>query len=81
MLVETSGSGVNWTAPEDLDAEQLDFTINGPASPGISSGHPEVVNAAFCDGSVRVIHSSTSPDAVRAMATIAGGESIPGVSY
>ena len=81
MLVEVYNSGVNWSAPDDLDSQQINFTINGIASPGISSGHPDVVNAALCDGSVRAISDSTDPETVKAMATIAGGEATPVVNY
>jgi prepilin-type processing-associated H-X9-DG protein len=41
------------------------------------SNHSNIVNFVFCDGSVRSLNSTLSPNILVMMATIAGGEVIP----
>ena len=67
--------------PRDLDVSQMPMTINSKpatkaASPGISSGHPRVAQAARVDGSIFAIIDDTPPATLRAMLTIAGGEQV-----
>jgi hypothetical protein len=81
LLVEVHNSGIHWMEPRDLDASQMAMAINAnPARkgviPGISSGHPGVAQAAMADGSVRALPDDTPPATVRAMLTIAGGETV-----
>jgi hypothetical protein len=81
LIVEVHKSGIHWMEPRDLDASQMPMTINARpaakgASPGISSGHPGVAQAARADGSVFAIDEDTPPATVRAMLTIAGGETV-----
>ena len=40
------------------------------------SFHSGVVNAAFGDGSVRVLRDSLDPLVIKALATVAGGENV-----
>ena len=68
---------VCWAEPEDLHFDKLNFTINGSKRQEISSYHRHGANAAFCDGSVRLLKNSTNPQLVKAMLTIDGGEPIP----
>ena len=77
MVVEVANSLVCWAQPEDLNFDELKFTINGAKRHEISSHHRHGANVAFCDGSVRLLKNSTNPHLVKAMLTIDGGESIP----
>jgi prepilin-type processing-associated H-X9-DG protein len=77
MLVEVADSLVYWAQPEDLNFDELKFTINGNKRHEISSYHRAGANVALCDGSVRLLKESTNPHLVRAMLTIDGGEHIP----
>ena len=78
LVVETSGGGMNWMEPRDLDASQISFQINNPAeSGGIKSKHPAGANALLCDGSTRFLDDMTPSQTVKDMSTIAGGEAVP----
>jgi len=79
LLVEVSGSGVKWTEPVDLNAAEIDFSINDGSGEGIRSDHVIGVNVLFCDGSVRMLGSENDPQQIKAMTTIAGGEGVDGV--
>ncbi len=41
---------------------------------GELNGHGDHVKAVFCDGAVHELPDTTTPEDVRAMVTIAGGE-------
>jgi Protein of unknown function (DUF1559) len=71
LIVENRGLNIHWMEPRDLDFDTMDWTIDSPH--GVSSKYdsPAVV---FLDGSVRRLSKKLSPEAVRAMATIAAGD-------
>jgi hypothetical protein len=74
-IVEAADSTTWWAEPADLDFNTLSFTVNGGGKKTqISSYHRDGVNAAFCEGPIRLLRSSTNPQLVRAMLTIDGGE-------
>lgn len=75
LLVEMAGSGIHWMEPKDLLWEETNFWINGTG--GISSEHDGGAHVMMCDGTVEFIGEDTLPGDVRAMATRAGGESVP----
>jgi hypothetical protein len=84
MLVEVADSSTWWAEPEDLSYEQISCRINHSKRLGISSYHPDGVNAAFCGehadkqgGVVRFLKDDTNPQLVKAMLTIDGGENAP----
>ena len=62
---------VHWMEPRDLEFDTMDWTINSPN--GISSKY-DLPAAVFVDGSVRRLSKKFTPDALRALATIDGGE-------
>ena len=76
MIVEVADSGIQWTEPRDLNAEEVSFQVGGGMGEGIGGNHPRVTNALFCDGAVHSIHESIAPELLRAMTTIAGGEDV-----
>jgi prepilin-type processing-associated H-X9-DG protein len=79
MIVEVARSGTHWAKPGDLNAEEIGLAPDRQTGRAVRNGHPAGVNAVFCDGSVRMLPETTAPEDLRAMATIAGGEPLPGV--
>ena len=75
LIVENRGMNIPWMAPRDLDFDTMDWAIDSPR--GISSRY-NLPGAVFLDGSVRTLSKKLSPDAVRAMTTIAGDEKFKG---
>jgi prepilin-type processing-associated H-X9-DG protein len=65
VVVEASGSGINWMQPSDLS----DLSLAG-------SMHPSGMNAAYADGSVQFIPSTIAPETLEALSTISGGEDV-----
>jgi prepilin-type processing-associated H-X9-DG protein len=76
LVVEVRNSGIHWAEPRDLHVDQMPPGINAAAGQGISIDHPDGVNVALVDGSVRFLPSTTPPEQIRAMLSIAGGEEI-----
>lgn len=76
LVVEACGTGVNWAEPKDLAASNVSFPLGtgGGASP--DSYHPGGLNAALCDGSVRFLSDSISPQTFQALLTKGGAEVI-----
>ena len=68
--------GIAWMEPRDLHVRQMNCQINAPAGQGISSKHPGGAQVVWCDGSASFLPDSASPDTVRAIITVAGGERI-----
>jgi prepilin-type processing-associated H-X9-DG protein len=78
MVVEVSGTGVNWAQPQDLDASTVTYPLGSGAGNSPGSNHPGGLNAALCDGSVRFISDNISPQTFNALMTKAGAEMISG---
>ena len=76
MLVEMSNSGVNWMEPVDWDTTTASFTIDDGSPGELRSEHPGLVNVGFADGSVRSLSNDESPENLKAMTTINGGEMV-----
>ena len=72
LMVVEAKEAVPWTAPEELPFD--------PERPtpffGAGSVHPGGMNALFGDGSVQFLRTSMTPEVLRGMITIAGGEII-----
>ncbi len=75
LLIEIADSSVHWADPRDIDLEKLCRGISSRKAP-LASHHRAGTNALFVNGYVRFLPSECSAEAVRAMATIAGGEVI-----
>lgn len=65
QIVWTEPRDLDWSAPEAL-AEILNILSAGP--------HPQGVNAAFVDGSVRTLSPRIEPRLLKALLTATGGE-------
>jgi hypothetical protein len=76
MVVEVTNVEIPWTAPQDLDVRTMSFRINDPKRPGISSKHPGGANVSLADTGKRFLFESITPEALKALTTIAGGEGI-----
>ena len=76
MLVEVASSDINWMEPRDLDVGTMSFQINEFSPRSISSYDPYSPNFLFADGMCRRLKPSTSPQTLKALMTINGGESI-----
>jgi hypothetical protein len=73
LIVENKGAEVHWMEPRDLSFAQMDFTLNSPN--GISTRFVEPA-VSMADGSVRALTKETTPDILRAMLTVNGGEKL-----
>jgi len=62
----------------DGSAAGTDCAINCSNQFGVYSFHPGGANVAFADGSVRMLATATTPTALAALVTRAGGEVVPG---
>ena len=72
-IVENQGANVHWMEPRDLALAEMDFTVNSPR--GVSSKYddPAVV---MLDGSIYRFRRDLSPETLRALLTIGGGEPV-----
>lgn len=75
-FVEVVNSGINWLKPQDLQAEELDFRLDAPGV--FSKVYANGRNCLLANGQVAFLYSDRKPGEVRAMFTIAGGESLVG---
>lgn len=90
LVVETAASPPNWFEPRDLTVDQLIAGLNDPEFPTLANRHVarprwfwqeadrsyRYTNVFMADGSLRRIPADTSPEALRAMLTINGGENV-----
>jgi hypothetical protein len=76
MIVEVANSGIKWSEPRDLKADEISFRINDGSARGISSHHVNGACVLMCDGSVHFLSSGTAAEQIKAMTTIAGGEAV-----
>lgn len=83
MVAEAAEASLNWLEPRDLNTRKMEFCGNAISEKGqpdalkISSCHASVVNALFCDGSVRTLSRETlSAKELKAMTAIDGGEGV-----
>jgi len=87
LVVETTGSGIDWMEPRDLSFDDARTGIRPPGQAGISSHHmrhhgyfyhdePGGANVAMADGSVDFLPERITPATVEAMLTIDSGDPI-----
>lgn len=69
LVIESTDSPHNWSAPRDLTLQQI-------VSAGLSSNHSAHVNAFFADFRTRRVRTDLAPSTLRALLTVSGGENI-----
>jgi len=71
LAIEANDSQATiWTKPRDFELNE------GQSLEGIAGLHDGGFYAAWCDGSVQFVLNATSPEAIRALFTIDGAESV-----
>jgi prepilin-type processing-associated H-X9-DG protein len=73
-VVEVTNVEIPWTAPIDLDARTMSLRINDANGNGISAMHWGQANISFLDGSYLRLEQAISPQDLKALTTISGGE-------
>ncbi len=76
LVVEVADSGIHWMEPRDFHVLQMSTTINSPAGQGISSKHPGGAQVGLADGSTSFVPEDWTPQTLKALLTIDGGETI-----
>jgi hypothetical protein len=76
VLVEVASANVHWAQPGDLDVSAMSLKINDPKRLGISTVGKRGAAVAFADGRVVHLQESLSPQTLKALLTISGGEKI-----
>jgi hypothetical protein len=82
LLVEIVAAGIHWMEPRDLDWTTMSFQLNDPNRPSISSNHPfgrgsySGPHVLTVDDRVSALPETLTPETLRALLTIAGGEKI-----
>jgi hypothetical protein len=82
MVVEVVGAGIHWMEPKELDWDTMSFRLNDPTNPSISSNHPFAnslyggPHAVMVDDMIRLLPADITPDSIKALLSIAGGERI-----
>lgn len=77
LVVEVRNSGIGWSEPRDLNADEMSFTINDAVHLSISSPFPDGAAVLLCDGSTVFLWVKTTLETVRALTTRNGGERLP----
>lgn len=77
LVTEAPVAGIVWTAPKDLNATRMQFTINTGSTGEMGSYHPDGINTVMADGTVRFFNENFPIDYLQAMSTQQGGEDIP----
>jgi len=77
LIVETKGLNVPWLEPSDLNFATMEFKINSPSGNGIGSYHPGIACAWTAGGGRHFFRDATTPETIRALLTVAGGEKVP----
>jgi hypothetical protein len=77
LLFEVASLDIPWAAPPRLDLDQAIelFKKSDPHGPS-TRHHPPNISALFADGSVRSLPATISPETMRALLTINGGEKV-----
>lgn len=78
MLVEIDNSDILGYEPRDLHIHTMSFLINDPdrSQPCMGNRRAKGAWVGMVDGSVKFIPENTPPETLKAMLTIAGGETI-----
>jgi len=74
MVVEIANSGIHWMEPKDLDVAKMPLAIDAKSGKSTSSKHAGGANVAYADGHIEYLRDGLSPEVLRALLTIHGGE-------
>lgn len=69
LVIEVMNSGIHWTEPRDM-------TLDEVLTRGVSSPHPGHFNAMFADGLVHKIRKDIDREALKALLTVDGAETV-----
>jgi hypothetical protein len=76
IVVEVVGAGIHWMEPKELDRGTMSFRLNDRTQPSVSSNHTFGPHVLTVDDMVTRLRRDLSPETLRALLTIAGGERI-----
>ena len=76
MLAEIANSRIPWLAPVDLSVETMSFRVNDPHQLGISSANWRQPYVKFASGPTYELNGTLTPESLKALTTISGGERI-----
>ena len=78
LVVECCGLDVHWAEPRDLHLDTMNVSVNAGDDEGISSNHVwRGAHVAMVDGSVVFVdEEECTPEMLRSMLTISGGERV-----
>ncbi|MFN7731982.1 MAG: DUF1559 domain-containing protein [Pirellula sp.] len=76
LVVESVTCTPEWTEPRDLDIDTMQFVINSPKGPSISSMHPKGPLVCFADMEVYCVNPEITEAELRALISINGGEDV-----
>lgn len=76
LVVESLNCNPIWTEPKDLQFSEMSFKVGSTDLPCLSSKHRGGVNVVFADGLSFFITNKISEADLKALFTIAGGESV-----
>ena len=76
LIVEATGLDILWLEPRDLDFKTMDYHINGEAGRAIGSHHRGGAMTWSLGQRGPWLPTSTPPEKVRGLLTVAGGEPI-----
>lgn len=76
LLAETSSRAIPWLAPQDLDVREMSWQVGDSQRPSISSVPWRDPFVAMASGERRALSRALPASELRALATIAGGESV-----
>lgn len=81
LLVEVADSDINWLEPRDIAFDQAIRGVNVDRQCAVSSNHGGQVCVGFADGHANFLRKDISPQDLKALLTIAGGERIDESHY
>ncbi len=73
LVVEVTGTGINWAEPRDLSLDEISYQLNDGSGKGISSNHPGGAMVVMADGSTRFLSNGLDPETLRRLILRADG--------
>ena len=76
LIVEVTGTDIQWMEPRDLSLETMDFTIGYPTGNNLSSLHPRRVHVLTAAGHVWPLSPGVTEHDIRGLLSLEGGEQL-----